>query len=580
MDIPNPIFKESQMKHTNLSQFPSLKIPVLNHQSLDIPLNTHDLMIYGYLLFRARKNTGSTQDQIRRSLLADTVTTRTHLSNLERHQLAEKRGRLWFALEPNDETTAWFKKIRNQRKPSTTGFWDRLVYTTVFLPTKEARRRGITAVTNLIYWKLVQWSCEVAGTNGVGVINPGSGSKPERLTNQYLVRAVRADPKTVRRCVETLVQLQLIKKVSLPDGYFAVSVFPLGEAVRNQLWRNRWAHKKPTVAANLEQLLGVGTKAVALPEKDYPYLEILMRYQVPKAISDEIMALTKTSGLEFFEWCSKFEKCQKDNATNLAMGKTDVPHPGRLFLYELRTLASTEGVRNLCERESNPPDSQELAAREALKRVPGRSRTMVKLLERVIANKSLQTPDGRSFPVSLTWNEVRDLASLQGITFEQFQKDLGDKLFADPRPGICDWLDRWLALSPLPEICSSGLAVLMTGGTSRVTETIMEWTSALPLKEAAQSRYTQLVIDATVNHCRTQGLKLCAQKQILCICRDYWDKLHTSRRSGSKPTEAQLDLLRIELEPDQDYDDLEICSWDPEADSWEPSESMLVGQLS
>ena len=568
------------MKFMNLSKFPSLKVPVLNHQATNIPINTHDLMIYSYLLFRSRKNKGGTQDQIRRSLFADTVTARTHLSNLEKHHLAEKRGRVWFALEPNDETQGWFKKIEKPKKPGPQGFWDRLVYTTVYLPTKEARTRGITATTNLIYWKLVQWSSELSGTNGTGAINPGSGRKPERLTNRYLVRALRADPKTIRRSLESLIELRLIKKVPLHDGcYFAVTVFPLTTAIRDQLWRSQWKDKKPIVGASLDQLLGVGTKAVALPEKENSYLDVLMRHKVPKAISDEIMLLTKTSGLEFFEWCSKFEKCQKDNATNLAMGKTEVPHPGRLFLYELKTLAKTDGVRNLCDREATLTDSDETAAQEMLRRVPGRSLAMWELLKKVVNNKSLKAADGTTFPVALSWIEVRDLAIRPGITFEAFQRDVAKKMFTDPKNGICSWLDRWLALSPVPEISAFALSLVAEVNQRKLKRKLMEWTSQYSSEEATCSHCAQLVIDATVKHCKAHEIKRCTEEQLLILCKEYWDRLETLLPSGDESAEPPLDLLKIELEPYPDHDNIDFCPWDPEADTWEPIESLLIGQL-
>ena len=546
------------MKMKNLSEFVSLKIPVLNYAVADIPLCTHDLMIYGYLLFGARKNKGAAQEKIRKSLSADSVTIKNHLGILEGHGLVTRRGRQWFAREPQGDSQQWFKFLKNRCHKKSSGYWDDLVYTKVHLPSKKARSGGITAVTNLIYWKIVQWSVELADTGGHGAINIGNGRKPDRLSNRYLAKAVRADLKTVRRSIATLIRLKLIHTVTLSDGCFAVSVMPLSNARRDELWRKTWMVQPQIRGASLEELLQVPTKAVAQPTEEFSYEKILMFYNVPKSVSDKILALTHSLNLEFYEWYGKFEKCRDDNAANLAAKKTDVPHPGRLFLHELQKLEKAKNVCPLIDSIRDQPDGQELGAHSALGRIRGVSKEMKDLLDEVIIKKSLAAANGTRIPVKLTWNDLRDLASRPQITFEGFKKAVCDFLFSDARPGICPWLDEWLALTPLPQLTTGHL--FMFGHSAWITTNAVQWASQLSSDRNTIYRFAQVLIDAVNLHYQTfkHLIKHTDKQQLEDLFVNYWIRLCVSQPEDMPHNESFFALLSVELEPEHDYDNINM----------------------
>lgn len=464
-----------------------LKVPVLNHESAAQEMNAYGLMIYAYLLHVARNKEGASQREIRARLKIDGRPVARALRSLATLGLVRVKNRRWWAEDPMN-AAALFRWLREPIH--TKGIGDGLCYVRTHLPSEDGRVRRITLITSLLYWKLVCWAEAVEGTGGHGAIDPRiSANKGRRrgLSIRYLVRALRCDPKTIRQALKTLEQLELIRRVPLGNHYFAVAVFVREDHCR--LWRAEWhAGRGASVAELFNVPSACEPKAASMPD----LAAYLLRAGIPGTMHPELLSLSTSAGLEVWEWKDLLLKCQRDNDRNRNDLKSQVPHPGRLFRYELERRVQTRGINLTPARGAN-----RLLAIDLVRRIPGSSRALIDLVSAAVTEGSVLTSSGLRMPCPWKWEDVQKLA--RDSTFKSFKEQFARRIFLQQQPGLSPWLDRWLALRPLPEKETAELGAMLGINSSMAWNEVEAWVASHCDDEYTQRVRTQEIVDAAVS---------------------------------------------------------------------------------
>lgn len=470
-----------------------LKVPV-QRRDIKNPLSCNGLLLLAYLMHVSRKHDGVSQRRVRYDLGIDGGTVSKELNLLASEGFVQHSGTKW---SPVDSIRLDQQFETLQEPQSLNGISDRFCYVRTHLPTKEAKGRGLTLITSMLYWRLVDWAEEVKNSGGQGAIHPEISVKRGRrkgLSIAYLVDALRCDPKTVRAALSRLEQLGLIRRIGLGTGFFAVAISVQPD--HQDLWRKTWSARNQPSFKDLFGVPAVATpEIIELPDRQ----KLLLQAGIPGSMHQELLDLSDKAGLEYYEWKPLLLKCKRDHERNRADGRTKVPHPGRLFHYELSKRAESTGV-SLVRDVNGPKD----LALNTIRRIPGSSERLVALVEEAVSAGAVPAGNGTMVPVTTDWQTLNKLAI--NSTFEGFVKHFTKAIFSDPAPGLSPWLDELLSLEPIPvETWDQLRSVLGRSLGIRCTsawDEVLAWAAKQGHDPATARKRTQEIVDAALEKLR------------------------------------------------------------------------------
>jgi len=425
----------------------------------------------------------------------DADTVRNQLGYMNAEGLVAKDGGTWRILDSRrlDERFEVLRKPQNNERVG-----DRFCYVRTHLPTTEGRKSGLTLNTAMLYWRLVDWAQEINDTGGLGAIRPsmaGQRGCRQGLSIPYLVKAMRNDPKTIRTSLVRLEKLGLIRRSELGTGRFAV-VIPV-EQGQCRFWRNTWTEQSP---ATFKDLVGVSAAAMPAITELPDSQKLFMQAGIPGSMHLELLELIEKAGLEMYEWQPLLLQCKNDNDQNRATGRTEAHHPGRLFHYELSKRVKTKGTSLAYQPFGGTMD----LALSSLRRIPGSSERLVRLVEEAVSNRTVPAGAGIAVPVPVSWHDVSKMAS--NSTFDGFRRNFVKAIFSSPSIGESPWLDKMMSLTAIPDDTWETLRDVM--GKSLRTQHGLAWEQVL---EWAESHWddpgiafdrTREIVDAALGRLR------------------------------------------------------------------------------
>jgi hypothetical protein len=434
-----------ELRTKNSKLFPMLKVPVVSHSHPSAKqLTIHSLLIYGYLIFLARKEKGGNKRRLSRALHIDPATTDRHLQKLATAGLVARDGTRWFAAAPSGPNQDLFKRIPNPKKSNS--WWDVLAYDKLYLPTEQAVTNGLSIHANQLYWRLVRWAKQVQ--NGGGVIGPGYHTCVSRLNLKYLSVATNTNSKTVSRSLEALRQLKLIKTPRVHGHYFAVGIAPLDDQ-QKKLWRWCWQQPREQLC-DLDYFDTRDTEPL-IEEPACIFTEWLERYFIVGQVQEDILGLARDLQIPLDEFVASLRQADADNRANRVAGKSRYANPGLLFRHVLHERRAIERAR----RTTFIPEQRDWEGEEVCRIV--RSRLSVRkrcsaLLQEAVKKQYVETADGSRQSFSLRWQDVKEALQESNGDLERFKEKIACQVIRiDITPeGACPWLDQWRKLRPVP----------------------------------------------------------------------------------------------------------------------------------
>jgi hypothetical protein len=434
-----------ELRTKNSKLFPMLKVPVVSHSHPSAKqLTIHSLLIYGYLIFLARKDKGANKRRISLALHIDPSTTDRHLQKLLTAGLAASVGSKWFAAAPSGPNQDLFKRISEPKKNKF--WWDPLAYDKLYLPTEEAVQEGLSIHANQLYWRLVRWAKPIE--TGGGVIGPGYKSRPSKLTLKYLAIATNTNSKTVSRSLRALRQLKLIKTPKVHGHYFAVGIAPL-ENQQKKLWR--WCWQKPVKQLCHFDYFDSRDSEPPTEEPPCKFTEWLESYSVVGKVQEEILDLAADLEMQLWEFVALLRQADKDNRANKVAGKSKYENPGLLLRHVLKErLSIAEARQTAFIPEGRDWEGEEVCRNVRLK-LKVRERC-IELLNHVVKKHYVEKADGSKESFSLRWRDVNEALKESKGDLERFKEKIACKVIRiDKTPeGACPWLDQWKKLRPVP----------------------------------------------------------------------------------------------------------------------------------
>jgi hypothetical protein len=434
-----------ELRTKNSKLFPMLKVPVVSHSHPSAKqLRNHSLLIYGYLIFLARKQKGANKRRISLALHIDPSTTDRHLDKLLTAGLAANDGSKWFAANPSGPNHDLFKRISEPKKNEF--WWDAFAYDKLYLPTEQAVTNGLSIHANQLYWRLVRWAKQIE--NGGGVIGPGYDTHPSKLTLKYLSIATNTNSKTVSKSLEALRQLKLIKTPKVLGHYFAVGIAPL-ENQQKKLWR--WCWQKPVKQLCHFDYFDSRDSESPIAEPPCKFTDWLENYYVFGTVQEEILDLAADLEIPLWEFVALLRQADKDNRANRVDGKSKYENPGLLLRHVLKErIAIAQARQTPFIPEVRDREGEEVCGNVRLK-LKVRDRC-TELLNHVVQTQHVQKADGSKESFSLRWQDVKDALEESKGDLERFKEKIACKVIrSDKTPeGACPWLDQWQKLRPVP----------------------------------------------------------------------------------------------------------------------------------
>jgi hypothetical protein len=430
------------MKYEAVKEKVFLKVPVFHVARTAANLTSVDTLVYGYLLFLARKQGKASQTAICSSLRLDRQSTKRSLDRLKSHLLADERGGQWCAVEPGVGTI--FQQIPDAKGE----WWDRFIYDRVYIA-RSSERLPLRA--NLLFWHLVRMADEVQGMPGYMRLG-GYGNK--FYTHTYWATALGCDRKTAGASISRLENLKLINLHPYHLGY-AVGIFPLKKNAA--LWRDDW-QDKPKVAKALtaNELFAVPSPATVKQEPSLftAVVKRLRGYRITGDLGMEITALIIDNDITPDVWIPMLQKAQADNYANREAGKTQNQHCGFLFRHVLQDWIQ---ARESCLRiPIRSADDMRLDKALGTLGLDGKDS---ELLSTAIYSNHLCVDGGATIPCELDTTNVAEMALAAKGDKQAFKKMIVAFLCgADEREARrVSWIRRWESDQNDPEEDNSAL---------------------------------------------------------------------------------------------------------------------------
>ena len=423
--------KYESMKLKSKEDRPFVLVPVLHEKTVATNLRSQDCLVYGYLLFLARKQNKVRLAGICESLRLDRLSAKQSLQRLLQCQLVDRAAGEYTALPPLGS-----RVFRLQE--SAAGEWHQgFIYDRVYLPCSP---QTLPVRANLLFWHLVRMAEPVQGMPGHMRVG-GSGNR--YYTHTYLGRAIGCDRKTSGACMARLAKLNLLRVWKCHKGY-AIGILPL--EMNCHLWRESW-HKKPRVLPTItaQELFGLPSPAPLQTETTMygKIVKVLRRFGITGKLGEEMAVLIDKEEVCPTIWRPMLEKAYADNFANLEDGKTQNLHCGFLFRSNLEDWLEV--------RAENRPFKPRITSSEEIQLSQALGTLKLgysdhDLLQRAINSKYLVGDDDTKIPCPVTAEKVIALATAAQGKVDAFKLSIAKLLFVVDNPASAqfDWYREWM----------------------------------------------------------------------------------------------------------------------------------------
>jgi predicted transcriptional regulator len=440
----------SQNKYRQLKDHICISVPVIHDGPKHSPLDPIQTLIYGFLIYRSRKNRSASRTEIGRSLHLDrAAVTRAIKSLAGLGLLVEDANRRWLAVEPAGTVRDLFRF-----RTKCNGEWQsRFVYDRVCIPQSSS---VLSVKTNAIFWRLYKLGRPVQSMPGY-LQAGGHAECPVRFfTNKYLAAGLRCHRTTIRNGLQRLKKLGLIGTYKIdpsihPDG-FVVGIPPITNHL--DLWRKKRSRKAASVVVTAQQLFGVPSAMVVAPmqtDRNDPEANFIAS-RMPGHVIQRLVAIIEENSLGVDVWRPLLKKASVKHEENKATHPAPADHCGFLFEKMLKNRVKAEATRLAIAPNWTPPSYDEMKASDAMDdmRLPPEGRQLVRT---AVLKESLPLKDGGCVPCPLSWEQVVAVHKKTKGDWALFQQAIIQSIFSFPsdRQPSCVWYEQWLSVEPIPK---------------------------------------------------------------------------------------------------------------------------------
>lgn len=447
-----------EMKYQDMGKRPYLLVPVIDERHAEAPVTPIDSLVYGYLVYLARKNNATSRTAMATTLRLDKNAVDRSVAHLIDGGAVVEEGSRIRAVEPQGKSVDWFRRMADT---SNKAWQERWVYDKVYLPRSS---ETLSVRTNLLFWHLVRLGHPVDGMPGHLQVGGNQVNWPKFLTLEYLAKGLGCAPKTIRRGLRRLKELDLLKTQSVEDG-FVVGLTPIRE--RASLWRDGWKttrKKEVTTEVTAKSLFGVPSNDILKPSTLYDAGagRYIRAYGIKGQIGEQIVTKIVKHRIEPRYWQLMLETARRDHEGNREKDPAKYPmkHCGFLFKHMLDEHVVQEEARCRIQRERTYLGYAEMNARPMLENLRMTDRSM-RLLYQAIRVEHLDLRGGACVPCRLNWEFVEAMLKQAGKDFDLFKKMVAESIFvmSEEMPA-CDWLDQWMAEKQIPVLDNSPMVTL------------------------------------------------------------------------------------------------------------------------
>lgn len=446
-----------KMKYADVKGRPFLLVPVIDERLKDVPLDPVVTLVFGFLIFLARKGNTTTRTAVSRYLRLDKKATDRSVRILIEGGCVIEDGRRIRAVDPQGESSTWF---RRQAEPTGEEWYEQFIYDYTCLP----RSTSVLSVrTNALFWHLMKLGYPVDSMPGYHQVGGTTKRPPPFLTVKYLANGLKCYRKTIARGLKRLVELDLIRiqydgerRFGEKQKRFFVGIPPIGTSA--DLWRNSWSReggKEADTEVTAESLFGLPSKASLVPSTEYDAGagRYIRAYGIKGKVADEVVTKIVKYRIERREWQSVLKDAHRDHEINRERDPDKYPmkHCGFLFKHMLDEYIAQRKEREAIAGSRSPESHPQMQARSSLASMRFNDKAY-NLLREAVEAEHFDLPGGRCVPCRLHWDAVVDLLKQAGQNGEIFTRSVAESIF-DLSGGIpeCDWLRRWLDVKPVPD---------------------------------------------------------------------------------------------------------------------------------
>ena len=423
-----------------------VSVPVINESLKPNPLDSIQVLVYGYLVFRSRRNRTLLRTSLGRSLRLDRSAVQRAIRSLSCLGLVheDEKGALT-ALEPTGTNHQYF---RFRKKPG--GEWQgSFVFDRVFLPCSS---RTLSVRTNALFWRLYKWGVAVDSMPGYLQVGGHPDCPIPYLKMRYLVNGLGCHRTTISNSLKRLVHLGLIKIYPIEGRKFAVGIPPLKKTVC--LWREAWQKSRTPVTVTAHQLFGVPSSARVTPARqpanDSPAAAMTASH-IPSKLANQIAELIEKNNIPREVWRRMLAKADIKHAENRERTPGAVEHAGYLFRKMLEDWGHSESKRQEITAVHSFPTYDEMMADVAMAEMRFTA-DAERLLRYAVKSESLDLEDGGAVPCLLNWAAVHAVHKTTRGDFVCFKEEIARSIFTfdAERPPQCRWYELWMAAKQIP----------------------------------------------------------------------------------------------------------------------------------
>lgn len=447
-----------KMKYELMGDRPFVQVPVFDERQDTCPLDARGALVYGYLLFLARKGNGSSRTKIATSLRMEKSAVDRAVSVLIAGGAVIEQGRTLKAVKPTGTSQGWFRFLT---KPTGGQWYEAFVYDRVYLPRSST---AISIKTNALYWHLVKLGFAVEGMPGCLQVGGNPEGHPKYLTVEYLSKAIRVYRKTVTRSLKALKELDLVRVQFTSRRRFVCGLPPIG--TNASLWRDSWGRsKQAAVEVTAESLFGLPSSDVLKPDTHHDAGgagRLIRMYRIRGKVAERIVTKIIKQRIKREHWQPLLERAYRVHEANLEQetGQDWPDHCGFLFESMLNDFMTGEELRRIREREKSPMTHAEVNAQPMLKNL-GLKKEMGVLLNHAIRSEELELRGGECIPCRLNWESVLKVLKEAKGDFEAFKVGIARSIpFSMKRDPNCDWYDAWMGMKQMPRMDDSPMRIL------------------------------------------------------------------------------------------------------------------------
>jgi predicted transcriptional regulator len=436
----------SSRKYKVMADMIRISVPVINESVKPNPLDSIQVLVFGYLVYRSRKNKSASRTAIGRSLRLDRSAVRRAICSLGGLGLVrEDEKGLLVALEPTGANRQYFrfrKKVASEWQGS-------FVFDRVFLPCSS---RTLSVRTNALFWRLYKWGVPVDSMPGYLQVGGHPDCPIPYLKMQFLVNGLGCHRTTISNAVKRLVGLGLIKIFPMEDQQFAVGIPPLQKHVG--LWRGKWQKSQTPITVTAQQLFGVPSSAPVTPARPQPSDGLaadMTASHIPPKLADQIMEVIEKHDIPKEACRRMLTRAASKHAENREGTPGALEHCGYLFKRMVEDWGRAESKRQEITAVHRSPSYEEVMAEEATREMrftAGAER----LLRCAVKSESLDLDDGGVVPCLLNWEAVYAVHKKTKGDFVRFKEDIARSIFTfeDGEPPHCRWYELWMAATQIP----------------------------------------------------------------------------------------------------------------------------------